>query len=645
MSKKKKKPYLGPLLLAWCDHCNVPLVKRVRCGRCGSKTRSVPVTPPGDARPAFDADREQILATISRQFGKSVAQKFLPADKIVLLNAIPDIDCCEEIIVDGQIVGLHRFHIDSLSWEFIPKMEGARRLVELTDSKQVIIEDSAVPFIVKGANLLRPGVLNADDSICLGDIVIGVTKRREAVLVGFAQMSGLEMKTKARGIAVKKQYKAEARTAQHLSAGQSWTTVLEANAEILHEIESEAIAFVENTAEKYHLPLVVAFSGGKDSLAVLLLVKKTLPEHSYHIMFINTGIEFPETVDNVYSTVTHYGLQDQLLVKNVEKDQFFRVLELYGFVARDYRVCCKTVKLGPTSQLIEEHFPDGCLSFIGQRRYESHRRSASRRIWKNPWVPKQVGASPIHNWTAMMIWLYIFREKAPYNPLYEAGFERIGCMFCPASTMSELTIIADKCPSEWQRWESHAEEVAKRQGMKEEWLHHGFWRWKNHPPKIRELARQMKIDLQSHYVDQEREPLTFALELEHEPNNEVVRGRFNKPIDIFRATAFLPALGDVIVDLERRMIEVTIPKKETKMKVFFFESGYFSFSGPVTNKIADRFARTVLRGLLCTACGTCQSLCSNEAISIKANQARIIEENCSQCGECLRGKCPSLYAH
>ncbi|MFX1565161.1 MAG: phosphoadenosine phosphosulfate reductase family protein [Promethearchaeota archaeon] len=645
MSKKKKKPYLGPLLLAWCDQCNVPLVKRVRCARCGAKTRSVPVTPPGDARPAFDADRNQILATISRQFGSRVAQKFLPADKIVLLNAIPDIDCCEEIIVDGQIVGLHRFHIDTLSWEFIPKMEGARRLVELTESKQVIIEDSAVPFIVKGANLLRPGVLTADDSIRSGDIVIGVTERREAVFVGTAQMTGLEMQKKARGIAVKKRYNAEACTSQLLPAGQSWTTVLESNVEILHELESEAITFVENTTQKYHRPFVVAFSGGKDSLVVLLLVKKALPDQSYHIIFINTGIEFPETVDNVYSTVTHYGLQNQLLVKNVEKNQFFRVLQLYGLVARDYRVCCKTVKLGPTSQLIEEHFPDGCLSFIGQRRYESHRRSASRRIWKNPWVPKQVGASPIHNWTALMIWLYIFREKAPYNPLYEAGFERIGCMFCPASTMNELTIIADQFPSEWQRWESHAEGIAKRQGMTKEWLKHGFWRWKNHPPKIQELAHQMNIDLQSHSVDKEGETLSFALEIDDEHDNKMIRGRFNKPIDILQATAFLPALGNVIVDLERRMIEVTIPKKESKMKAFLFESGYFSFSGPATNKIARRFARTVLRGVLCTGCGTCHSLCANEAISIKANQARIIEEKCSQCGECLRGKCPSLYAY
>jgi phosphoadenosine phosphosulfate reductase len=643
MSGKKKKPYLGPLLLAWCDQCNVPLVKRVRCSRCESKTRRVPVTPPGDARPAFDADRERLIATISLQYDDRVAQKLLPKDKIILLNSIPDIDCSEEIIVDGQIVGLHRFRVDTLSWEFVPKMEGARRLIALTEKKKVVIEDSAVPFIVKGANLLRPGISTADTSIRPGEYVIGVTEQGQAVLVGIAKMTGQEMRTRARGMAVKKQYKAEPQNPEHLPGGQGWNTVLEANSVILKEIETEAITFVKQTAQDYHLPLVVAFSGGKDSLAVLLLVNAALPDQSYHVIFINTGIEFPETVDNVYSIANQFGLESKLLVKNVDKDQFFRVIDLYGFVARDYRVCCKSVKLGPTSQLIEEHFSDGCLSFIGQRRYESHRRSASRRIWKNPWVPKQVGASPIHNWTAMMIWLYIFQKEASYNPLYEAGFERIGCMFCPASTMSELTIIAEQCPDEWKRWQSNAEKVAQRHGMSKKWLDHGFWRWKNHPPKIKELAQKMEIDLQSPHKQQTEETLSFTLKPTDRHEKELIKGEFSKPIDLPRAAAFLPALGDVILDLERNLIEVTISKKNTVIKASLFEGGQFTISGPATEKIANSFARTVLRGVLCTACGTCQSLCTNDAISID-KQARIIEENCTQCKECLRGKCPSLYA-
>ncbi|MFX1318269.1 MAG: phosphoadenosine phosphosulfate reductase family protein [Promethearchaeota archaeon] len=646
MRIKKRKPYLGPLLLAWCVTCNVPLIRKGRCARCGEMGQPVPVTPPGDARPAFAADRETIIDTISSQFDRSVAQQLIPEDKVVLLNAIPDVDCAEEIIIDGQIIGLHRFRIENLSWEFIPKIEGARRLVQLTEAKQVVIEDSAVPFILKGASLLRPGIKAADDSIQPGEYVIGVTEQGSAILVGIAMMSGPEMKTKERGMAVKKQYKAAPIEPTVLLGGQTWETALAANKNFLHKLETEATSFITQTSRQFKLPVVVAYSGGKDSLAVLLLAQKALTTQTYNVMFINTGIEFPETVDNVYAVTAQLGLENQLLVKNVDKNQFFHVLDLYGFVARDYRVCCKSVKLGPTSQLIETHFPEGCLSLIGQRRYESHRRSASGRVWQNPWVPKQIGASPIHNWTQLMIWLYLFQEKAPYNPLYEKGFERIGCMFCPASNVSELEIIAKMCPSEWQRWSVAAEKLVQKHGLSDKWLKHGFWRWKNPPPKIRDLAQRMKIQLPIANQDQQKKGLTYDFSFVTEPTSEepMVRGQFSQAPDIISAAAFLPALGDVVVDLERNILEVTFQLKGKSVNGTLYESGLFTLSGSVNEETVECFVKAVLRGLLCTACGTCQSLCENNAISLESGQARVDEKECVQCGKCLRGKCPTLYA-
>ena len=646
MKKKKKKPYLGPLLLAWCDYCNVPIAKGKKCGRCEGQTRSVKVTPPGDARPAFQHDRNQIIETISKQYERSVAHQLLPDEKIVLLNAIPDIDCCEEVIIDGLVIGLHRFQVDTLSWEFIPKLEGARRLVQLTNDKQVVIEDTAVEYIVRGANLLRPGVKSADPSIQPGELVTGVTEQGLAVLVGNAMMSGKEMQSPGRGIAVKKRYKSEPREAEILPGGQTREQVLEANNHLLHNIEKEAIAFIQHTSRSHDLPNVVAFSGGKDSLAVLLLVRKAFLDQSFHVMFINTGIEFPQTSENVTSAISELGLDTQLLVKHVDKEQFFRVLDLYGFVARDYRVCCKSVKLGPTSQLIDEHFPQGCLSFIGQRRYESHRRSASSRIWKNPWVPNQIGASPIHKWTALMIWLYLFQEEAPYNPLYQEGFERIGCMFCPASTMSEFEIIAHRFPVEWSRWTATAEKILQKEGLSQKWLKHGFWRWKTPPKMIRELAEKMKIELPSYESVKPKGLMTYNLSLTPNENTEeiLINGQFTNPIDLTIAAAFLPAIGDIVLDLDRMILELTVKDEKKPIKAVFFESGLFTITGNITEKEGDHIVKTVLRGLLCTACGTCQSLCSHDAISLDSGRATIIKEKCSRCGECLRGKCPTLYA-
>ncbi len=648
MKARKKRPYRGPLTLSWCDECNVPIAAGKRCGICNSETRRVPIAPPGDVRPAFEGDRHQILQSIGVHFGIDVAEQLIPKDKILLLNSIPDIDKCDEVILDGQIVGLHRFSLEQLSWTFIPKLEGARRLAQLTSTKKVVIDSTAVDFIVRGANVLRPGIISADSNIQIGDPVIVVTKLNQTVLTGQATMPGKEMLNRERGMAIRKRYFGDPESPHILKAGQNWKQVLKANAPLLQRLTNKAIDFIHTVIAEYNLPIVVAFSGGKDSLAVLLLVRQAISDQNFSTMFIDTGIEFPETLENVETVVSQYSLQDKFLIKHVDPDQFFRVLDKYGFVARDYRVCCKTVKLGPTTQLIEENFPKGCLSFIGQRRYESPQRSQKDRVWHNPWVPNQIGASPIHDWTALMIWLYLFKENAPFNILYRQGFDRIGCMFCPASTMNEFQLIADHYPDSWQKWLRTAERILKQQGFSKEWLQYGFWRWKNHPPKIKDLAGLLEIPLKRSTDLNHSDRLTYSLSKPVKTSQEErsIHGQFNQPIDLDLATAFLPALGESIKDNQRNLIQLTFNTKIGPCQALLFHSGNFMVSGPKKNvdEAAFELIKAVYRGMRCTNCGTCKSLCPNDAIFSKAEQVEINSEKCTQCGECLRGKCPTLYA-
>ena len=56
--------------------------------------------------------------------------------------------------------------------------------------------------------------------------------------------------------------------------------------------------------------LILAYSGGTDSTLLLLIM------HDYnikpdHIVFGNTGIEYPETVTNVHETINKLGYLDQ----------------------------------------------------------------------------------------------------------------------------------------------------------------------------------------------------------------------------------------------------------------------------------------------------------------------------------------------
>ena len=43
----------------------------------------------------------------------------------------------------------------------------------------------------------------------------------------------------------------------------------------------------------------------------------------------------------------------------------------------------------------------------------------------------KVLVNPLINWTDDDVWRYIREEKIPVNPLYECGFDRVGCIGCP----------------------------------------------------------------------------------------------------------------------------------------------------------------------------------------------------------------------
>jgi len=79
---------LGKLVLRWCDRCNLPIVSSKACSICGIGTRAVAHTPPGDIRPAFKFDIDQVKIIIDDQFGTGCSDKFVPENGIMILNIL-----------------------------------------------------------------------------------------------------------------------------------------------------------------------------------------------------------------------------------------------------------------------------------------------------------------------------------------------------------------------------------------------------------------------------------------------------------------------------------------------------------------------------------------------------------------------------
>ncbi len=613
--------FLGKAYIHWCEKCNVPLI-REKCDVHGKEgVFKLDLTPPADVRFAFEKDLEFIKREFKKHYGVNIGE--IIDGKIVLLNKTPGEDDIYEIIFDGYIFGWLRFDPLELKWKPGLKVEGAIALWKRFGKnmrKWVVVDEGAVEPIKKGANVLPVGIIEADPSIKIGDDVIIVNESGEVIATGIAKKDYEQLiDPKERGTGIKTRHQRSVNYREGKNA--TIDDVIRANKSALEERVREAREFMRESAEKIKLPMAVAFSGGKDSLAVLGLMLEEFGE-GFTIFFNNTGIEFPETLQYIEE------MKKELKDKNIEfivadaGDSFWHAINVFSPPGRDYRWCCKVTKLGPITLTIKKHYPQGVLMFVGQRKYESIQRYKQPRIWKNPWVPNEIGASPIFHWNALEVWLYIFSRKLKYNPLYEHRLDRIGCFLCPSSSLAEIYTLKEERPELWGKWEEELEKWRKRLNLPEEWITYGFWRWKQLSRGQKKLAEQLGIDLPEKRV---WEPVKYSIE-EHE-NGYLVK--LNTAINLERIKEVAPILGEV--EIGENYIKVS--------EIVFREEGIFA---PERREGIQAYY-LIKRAYECVGCGVCVGKCPENALSINPKTRKIVVDygRCIHCRECME-VCPLL---
>ncbi|UCG70721.1 MAG: phosphoadenosine phosphosulfate reductase family protein, partial [Thermoplasmata archaeon] len=588
--------------------------------------------PPGDVRPAFEGDLKLIRETIDSQFGEGCAEILLPEDKIVILNKAPAIDRMDEIIIDGNVQEALAFELGK-GYKVILRMHAARAIEKSLSRNWVIVDDGAVNPIEKGANALGVGILSAYPDIALGDEIVVLSPDKKAIATGRAMMQGKEMVGK-KGVGVKTRWYGEREGHKFLSSGQTWQDVIEANKWFFERKIPKAIGFIKNVAEQEEEEMAVSFSGGKDSLATLLLALDAGLKPK--VLFVDTGLEFEETISYVKEMAEYYGLKLQM---ESAKDVFWRDAPNFGPPGKDFRWCCKTCKLGPTVRLIKRHYPEGVVSLIGQRAYESEQRAKKGRRWRNPWVHGQLGVSPIQDWTALHVWLYIFQRGTPYNVWYDRGLERIGCWLCPACDMADLDIVKKYYPG-YERWEDFLKDYSEKRGYSEKWFELNLWRWRKLPKGLVDLLERENIKLK---VDEKAlEPrgettFDFFSQEGYQPcvGGVSIEGMYTRRLDMKRVSNLLNILGEIKCD-------------EKTDSCSFEDVDVFGEGGVVVKaenekeakKLLGNLKDTILRAHLCVGCGICTGRCDCGALVVD-EQVHVDEEKCIHCGECL-GPCPVI---
>lgn len=203
----------------------------------------------------------------------------------------------------------------------------------------------------------------------------------------------------------------------------------------LDELESEAIFVLREVAAQFRNPSIL-FSGGKDSIVVAHLAMKAFypAKMPFPLLHVDTGHNFPETIDFRDSLVTEMGAQ--LLVGSVQDSiDEGRVAEESG-----KRASRNVLQIATLLDAIESNKIDCAIG--GGRRDEEKARAKERffshRDEFGQWDPKNQRPElwnlfngkqregehfrvfPISNWTEMDVWSYIHRENIAIPSLYFA---------------------------------------------------------------------------------------------------------------------------------------------------------------------------------------------------------------------------------
>lgn len=218
---------------------------------------------------------------------------------------------------------------------------------------------------------------------------------------------------------------------------------------------------------KKHTRAVVCWSGGKDSTVVLHLALQVRPD--LPVIFVDTGVEFPETRDFVRHLAEAWGFS-LVVGKPRRGEDFWAIGRSYGWpilgktvasnVERAIRTgntrpqlsalervlthagakisakCAEYIRERPAMRAEESLGAD--LKILGLRADESRARV---RLWVDHgdyyYVKRYFGRNrgiwklnPIAIWTEGDIWEYHQRFCIPHCRLYDMGYRRNGCWTC-----------------------------------------------------------------------------------------------------------------------------------------------------------------------------------------------------------------------
>lgn len=237
---------------------------------------------------------------------------------------------------------------------------------------------------------------------------------------------------------------------------------IEYSVNMIKSLESLAIYMDE---EGFHL----AFSGGKDSIVLYHLAKKAKVKFKAHMLV--TTIDPPEVMRCVR---TYYK---DVIMHRPKTNMFEQIKKQKCLPTGFYRWCCRVLK---------EKIGAGTVTLLGIRALESSRRSErypieksgyrNEPLWWDMFEEKgyldryhittqdKMMVSPLYYWSEADVWDYIHDNNLHYPELYDQGWSRVGCMFCPMSRVGEKKLELQKYPKVAEKFIDSIDFIVKEYG-------------------------------------------------------------------------------------------------------------------------------------------------------------------------------------
>lgn len=422
-------------------------------------------------------------------------------------------------------------------------------------------------------------------------------------------------------------------------------SVVERNKDALFVLENEALDFIEKTFKVYRPNIetlrnknfntqikahrnkidffVAAFSGGKDSQVALDLVSRVIPAEYYQVIYSDTDMELPSSIEIFEETKQLYQKKYPELKFHIGKNKTSteNYWKEFGPPSRFHRWCCTVIKTVPFNRLLQKlhngKYNPRVLVVEGVRREESNKRSTYERIGKGVKHTLVTNVRPVLNWNATEIWLYLFLRKLPINQSYRNGLTRVGCSVCPFSTGWSENIIHKTYPEITNKYFSIIEEQTKKIGItnydkKISYIKSGNWK---------KRAGGKGLTKETSRVDFIKNNPDFLASLT-EPKEDLLE--------------WLKVVGDIIFDKDKNIGELKIKNEYYKFEINKENvKEIFRIKNIEQNPILiGKIKRVLYKTTYCIHCEACQVECPTDALTISP-KVHVNTDLCTHCSNCL----------